>query len=138
MPVASKVVLHTRVILDHTIVGQELTGLEFRKDREHAACRLCGAVFQAARATYSLNYLYTPLVQQEVAVETQLWRNRHNKLHPDWQHVQFKKSGRTFTPEASYRLASYGIVPVGDSNDGEIAAALWEAPRLPTNEPERF
>ncbi len=136
-----------RVILDHSIVGQHLTGLQFRKDREYAACRLCGAVFQSrlaielpsARAINTPDtpqHAYTPLIQQEVAVETQLWRNRHNRTHPDWQHIALRRSGRTFTPEAALRLAPYGIVSL--DGDTEIAAALWEAPRLPTSEPERF
>ena len=137
MPVAASSNTQLRVILDHTIVGQELTGLEFRKDREYAACRLCGAVFQSAHAISTLSSDYTANVVYLIALETRQWRDRHNKTHPDRDHIALTKSGRTFTPEAALRLASFGLVSL-DSDDTEVAHALLSAPRLPASEPERF
>lgn len=117
------------IILDHTIVGQELTTLSIRKDREFAACRICGVVFQSELATDLPDHMYDGTAVYMVAAETRYWRMQHNKLHPERVHLAFRASGLTFTPEAAQRLAPYGLVSL-DASD-EVAQAMLEAPRAP-------
>lgn len=128
-----------RVLLDHTIVGQKLTSLSVRKDREFAACRLCGAIFQARLAIELSDEEWESdpsLFEQAVAVETAEWRSKHNRKHSEKEHLAFSKRGLTFTPEAAIKLAPFGLVPVADATDPEIAQALAEAPRAPINDVE--
>lgn len=121
------------VILEHTLASQPF---QLRKDRQYAACRLCGSIFQSHLAISRADELYTDEVVARVAFETNEWRRSHNRTHSDHEHEQFRKSGRTFTPEAAYRLAPYGIVPIGDAEDAEIAHALLTSARVPDNNPE--
>lgn len=127
-----------RVVLDHTIVGQALTTLTIRKDREFAGCAICGAVFQSRlaievsdeewerdRATFEL----------AVALETKEWRVQHNLKHNEGVHLEFRKSGRTFSPDAAHKLAPFGLVSL-DVNDEEVAHAMRVAPRAPYDDVE--
>ena len=121
------------VLLDHSIVGQSATTLTIRKDREYAACRICGDIFQPW-----LNQVpddeYEPAIALAASIEILEWRNRHNSKHSDREHQLFRQSGRTFTPEATIRLAPFGLVPIGSSDDDEIVQALAEAPRAPVDD----
>ena len=123
------------VLLDHSIVGQSLTSLTIRKDREFAACRICGAIFQPW-----LNQLpddeYIPLHAAAASIEVLEWRNKHNSTHSDKEHILFNQSGRTLSPEAAIKLAPFGLVPLGSHDDAEIAQALAEAPRAPVDDVE--
>jgi hypothetical protein len=126
------------IILDHSIVGQHLTSLTIRKDREFAACRICGAFFQSRLniEVGDVEYANDPDIQIAAKVETVEWRIRHNKKHPDHVHLAFIASGLTFTPEAAHKLAPFGLVPVADAEQPEIKHALATAPRAPVDDVE--
>jgi len=105
--------------------------IPFRSDREYTFCRLCGDIFQPALERYS-DEDYTPLVQAQSQEMQRWWRDTHNKTHQDWEHEQFLNSGRFLSPEATYKLVPYGIIPLSDLVfDGDSAAAGLEAPRMP-------
>lgn len=125
-----------RVLLEHSIVGLDDDNFKFRKDREYAACRLCGAIFQSglAHVADDFEYEHNPDIKMAIAIETKMWRSRHNKKHSEKEHLALQASGLTFTSEAAHRLAPYGIVTL--DNDSEIASALLEAPRAPMEDAE--
>lgn len=105
--------------------------IPFRSDREYTFCRLCGAIFQPALERYP-NEDYTPSVQAQSKEMQRWWADTHNKTHQDWEHEQFLSSGRFLSPEATYKLVPYGIIPLSDLVfDGDSAAAGLEAPRMP-------
>jgi hypothetical protein len=127
----------SRVILDHSIVGQAGTTLSIRKDREFAACRICGAVFQSLLNTNAVSdeeYRSDPLITIAAGIETDEWRDNHNKKHPRREHIALAKSGRTFMPEAAQRLAPYGLVSL--DQDDETVHANLTAPRAPFDDVE--
>lgn len=126
------------VILDHTIVGQSLTALSIRKDREYAGCRICGAIFQSRLNTDTPDYEYTSLTKLAAHFETMRWRDQHNKKHTEREHLEFVSTGRTFSPEAAHKLVPFGLVPINDALDptGEIDDAMLTAPRVPINDVE--
>lgn len=128
------------VILDHSIVGISATTLTIRKDREFAACRICGAIFQSWLNTNQVSdeeYASNPEIELAAAIETKEWRRQHNLKHSEKEHIAFRESGLTFTPEAAHKLAPFGLVPIGDTLfQDEIAQALYEAPRAPTDDVE--
>lgn len=128
-----------RLLLDHSIVGQSATSLTIRKDREFAACRICGAIFQpwlnwaTGDEEYAANYMIALAAHMEIKE----WRNKHNGTHSEAEHRAFVASGRTLTPEAAIKLAPFGLVPVDDAiTDEEVAQALREAPRAPVDDVE--
>jgi len=122
------------VLLDHSIVGQSATSLSIRKDREYAACRICGDIFQPWLNQLSDEEYNVNLHGVAASIEILEWRSKHNSKHSDRQHQLFRKSGRSLTPQAAIKLAPFGLVPVGDANDPEIVQALAEAPRAPTDD----
>lgn len=128
------------IILDHSIVGISATTLSIRKDREFAACRICGAIFQSWLNTNRVSdeeYAADPEIELAAAIETKEWRRQHNLKHSEATHRQFRESGLTFTPEAAHKLAPFGLVPIGDMvYQDEIAQALAEAPRAPVDDVE--
>jgi hypothetical protein len=125
-----------RVLLEHSIVGLADENFKFRKDREYAACRICGRVFQSGLAHVANDFEYEndPAIKMAIAIETKMWRSRHNEKHSEKEHLALHASGLTFTPEAAHRLAPYGIVTL--DNDSEVASALLEAPRAPVDDVE--
>jgi hypothetical protein len=124
------------IILDHSIVGQSLTTLTIRKDREFAACRICGAIFQSMLNIDVSDGEYDAEIELAAHIETTEWRRKHNRRHSEKEHGQFRASGLTLTPEAAHKLAPFGLVAIGDSNDVEVAQAMYEAPRAPVNDVE--
>lgn len=126
------------VLLDHSIVGQSQTSLTIRKDREFAACRICGAIFQSslAIAVGDEDWSREPAYVVAVAIETKEWRNKHNRKHTEREHLQFVESGRTLSPEAAHKLAPFGLVAIADANDPEVAHAMLVAPRAPYDDVE--
>ena len=126
------------VLLDHSIVGQSATTLTIRKDREFGACRICGAIFQPwlNTDTSDQEYATDPLIMLAASIEIAQWRQTHNKRHSAREHMAFRESGLTLTPEAAYRLAPYGLVPVSDIDNHEIVDALAIAPRAPVDDVE--
>lgn len=128
-----------RLVLDHSIVGQSLTDLSVRKDRQFAGCAICGAVFQARLAIELSDEEWdadVALFEYAVAIETREWRDAHNKTHSQREHEAFRASGRTFSPEAAHKLAPYGIVSLNDCQENEVAHAMLTAPRVPENDVE--
>jgi len=124
------------ILLDHSIVGQSATTLTIRKDREYAACRICGDIFQPWLNQLSDEEYDAKLHGLAASIEILEWRTKHNKRHTDAQHISFQHSGRTLSPEAAIKLAPFGVVPIGDVADEEIAQALAEAPRAPVDDVE--
>lgn len=120
------------VLLDHSIVGQSATTLTIRKDRELAACRICGAIFQPLVNTNTPDDRYTQHLANLAALEIIEWRRQHNLTHPEAEHVRFIRSGLTLTPEAAQRLAPFGLVSM--DGDAEVAQAMKEAPRAPIDD----
>lgn len=130
------------IILDHSIVGQSATTLIIRKDREFAACRICGDIFQPWINTNSVSdeeYATHPEIALAASIEIQQWRNKHNSKHTAKQHLDLAHSGLTLTPEAAFKLAPFGLVPLADVEGrygAEIVQALAEAPRAPSDDVE--
>lgn len=128
----------TRIILDHTIVGQP-EALTINKNREWAACRICGAIFQSVLNSTQVSdeeYWSSYEIRLAAQLETHEWRQKHNKTHSESEHAALAASGRTMTPEAALKLAPFGIVPVADAEDAEVAQAMREAPRAPVDDVE--
>lgn len=130
------------LILDHSIVGQSATTLSIRKDREFAACRICGAIFQSWLNTDAVSdeeYSANAEIQIAAHIETNEWRRHHNLRHSEREHRNFRATGLTLTPEAAHKLAPFGIVPIADTIGpyaDEVACALFEAPRAPVDDVE--
>lgn len=127
-----------RVLLDHSIVGIDTTAFTFRKDRPFAGCCICGALFQPAWMSCASDIQYAVDKQRLVDGEYEIkeWRAKHNSNHTAREHLAYAQSGLAFTPEAARRLAPYGLVPIGDADQPEIAQALLEADRAPSDDVE--
>lgn len=94
----------------------------FDHARPYAGCKICGEIYQPD-ATNAVE------VQQ---LRVKEWRVRHDASHSFAEHEMLRISGLWATPEAAYKLAPYGIIPIVDMvmND-EVKQALAEAPRSP-------
>ena len=104
--------------------------IPFRADREYTFCCICGELFQPELERVP-DQRYTREVQAQSLSIQRWWADSHNKTHPDWEHRQYKLSGRFLTPEATFRLVPYGIIPLSDLIfDSDSAAAGLEAPRM--------
>lgn len=104
--------------------------IPFRSDREYTFCRICGDLFQPALERLP-DAEYTAVVREQSMAQQRWWSAEHNKTHESWEHEQFERSGRFLSPEATYRLVPYGIIPLSDLVfDGDSAAAGLEAPRI--------
>lgn len=105
--------------------------IPFRADREYTFCCLCGELFQPELERVA-DARYTPQIRKQSMSIQRWWADSHNKKHPDWEHRQYRLSGRFLTPEATHRLVPYGIIPLSDLVfDGDSAAAGLQAPRMP-------
>jgi hypothetical protein len=103
----------------------------FRADREYTFCRICGDVFQPAEERVP-DREYTRAAKSNSAKLQREWAKVHNRTHPDWEHKQFEASGRFLSPEATYALVPFGVIPLSDLVfSAENAAAGIEAPRMP-------
>lgn len=106
--------------------------IPFRSDREYTFCRVCGDIFQPALERLP-DREYTREAQANSMAMQRWWADAHNKTHPQWEHEQLAMSGRFLTPEATYALVPYGVIPLSDLVfDGDNAAAGLEAPRIST------
>lgn len=104
---------------------EQLVGLEFRVDKPHTFCRICGAIYQT-----SLDRSDSPL-----ALELRRgWSYRHARTHPDHEHRSLMLSGRFVTPEAQISLAAFGIIDL--HLDDEIDQALFESKPVPKDDTE--
>lgn len=105
-------------------------------DRDHVMCCICGKVFQPALNRLPIEHI-TEETQYTATGQRKEWSRIHARTHPQRVHDRLRQSGRLFTPEATEKLASYGISPVGDMVfDGEVAHAALLAPRCPTDDVE--
>jgi hypothetical protein len=121
-----------RTIFEHSIVGATPgVTVVINKGRGYAACRLCGRVFQPSVNRYGGldDADYTQEIQFEAEQEILEWRQRHNRLHSEHEHLALAESGLTFTPEAAMALAPLGIVSISDAEVADNAQAMLEAPR---------
>jgi len=116
--------------LDTSIVGQP-DSLEFRKDRDHTFCAICGKVFQPALNRLPDEY-YGDSAIYEASVQRRAWAIKHAKTHPEREHLELRASGRMLTPEAIQKLTAYGIIPLSDIVfSGEHEESGRTAPRMP-------
>lgn len=107
-----------------------LSGLKFSPHKPFAACRLCGAVYQSERDR-------TEPWSDELRTYHDVWRGVHNRKHSEFEHKMLALSGRQLTPEAAYRLAPYGVIPMLDIVlDDEVKHAMATAPRAPQDDAE--
>jgi len=104
--------------------------IPFRADREYTFCRICGDIFQPELERLP-DDLYTEQVREDSMGMQLWWAQQHNRTHSDAEHRQLKLSGRFLTPEATYKLVPYGVIPLSDLIfDNGNAAAGMEAPRI--------
>lgn len=125
----------SQLILTHGIVNKP-ADMEFMPDRNHTACKLCGRIFQSWFDRLPVGEI-TPETTLAGYIERLEWSQKHARTHPEHEHESLKKSGRFATPEATVKLAAYGISPISDmvfSDESEQAAR--EAPRCPTDDVE--
>lgn len=116
--------------LDSSIVGQPVDH-EFRKDRDHTFCRICGKVFQPALNRLPDEY-YGDSAIYEAMLQRRAWSEKHARTHPAREHELLRLSGRFVTPEAALALVPYGIIPVQDIVFSvEHEQAGLEAVRMP-------
>jgi len=128
-----------KLLLDHSIVGQSaLVNFGFRKDRPFAGCRICGDLFQPRFMIEASDIQYEVAKGRRVHGELEIaeWREKHNERHTAQEHLDLAASSLTFTPEAAYKLAPFGLVPIADAEVPEIAQAMKEAPRAPSDDVE--
>lgn len=118
------------------LVGSEaLTNFKFLTNKDHAACRICGDVFQS-----DLDRLPAQTPQQALeAFELRAaWRINHDKKHTDAQRRALQQSGLSMLPEAAEKLASFGIIPLTDTvrpiGEDETVHALRLATRAPNDD----
>lgn len=121
-----------------------LVNFNFILEAPWKACRLCGTVYQSHYDRRAYQYAqdgenvaaahYNMLGKER----REAWLKTHNKLkHPNYttELRQLDQSGLPVTPEAASKLSTYGIIPIGPTPyEDEVAAALFEAPRAPTND----
>ncbi len=114
-----------------------LTGLDFRADKPHTACKICGAVFQSnSDRALPVGVLEGHAVWAAESIRRK-WSHNHAKYHSQHEHESLKKSGRFCTPEAAVKLVPYGIIPFGDAVlDPEIEDALRISKPVPFNDSE--
>jgi len=123
-----------KLFLNHSIVGApEALTEEFRDDRPYTFCRICGVVYQPELNRVH-DWDYTPVVEVAAELLRREWSATHARRHTAKEHRQLQQSGNFLTPEAAYKLAPYGIAPLGD--DAEVMQAMAEAPRAPVDGPE--
>lgn len=120
-----------------------LVNFEFDVEAPYSGCRICGALFQS---TVDRQYLQT---NQNLHTDSKFlkrlkyesdrlrdeWRTRHARSHTEKEHELLAQSGDWCTPTAAHKLAPFGIFPL--ESEGEIAEAMFEAPRAPVNDVER-
>ena len=104
----------------------------FDPHKNFSGCKLCGAVYQS-----DLDRKHAPTAKEQIqaTVQRKNWSHHHAKQHSDKEHNALAVSGRFCTPEAAYKLASFGVIGIPVESDTEMHAALAEAPRVP-DEPE--
>jgi hypothetical protein len=145
----------TERIIVHQPIGLDSLGSTFNAEAPFSACRLCGVLYQseADLEQYNMWVTYERFsrsvieeypeafkrykVLEEKAFERRIrWRVAHYKrYHTDAEVDSLIATGFAFTPEATYKLTSYGIFPIGNMHE-EIIDAMATAPRAPEQEHE--
>jgi hypothetical protein len=120
-----------------------LEGLEFRTDRPHTCCRICGAVYQTdidrhpEQYVNNSEFLSVEMVETFATDKRRRWSHKHSKSHDYRTHELLGVSGLWCTPQAAHKLAAFGIIPLLDmvlSNETEHA--LLESKAIPTDDAE--
>jgi hypothetical protein len=115
---------------------EDLPGLEFDISKPYRFCCICGALFQTS-ADRALNIRSSNKALAEASWKRVEWATNHAKKHTVKEHMLFRKSGLSMTPEAAHKLAAFGVLPLSDSAiDAEIQRALYESKPIPTNDSE--
>jgi hypothetical protein len=112
----------------------DLTNLQFDPTCNYAGCGICGKVFQS-----DLDREPNPLPSQqaEALFKRTTWRIKHAGTHSEAQHRQLQESGLFALPEATEKLAAFGIIPLTDTvKHEEVNSALLAASRAPTDDAE--
>jgi hypothetical protein len=123
------------LVLTHSIVGKPAE-MDFLPDRSNTACKICGTVFQSWYDRLPHEEV-TPLTELAGLIERQEWSQKHSKTHPEHVHLSLQRSGRFATPDATVKLAAYGISPISDMVfDDESRLAALASPRCPFDDVE--
>lgn len=123
------------LILSHGIVAKP-EELGFLPDRNHTACKICGTIFQSWFDQLPLDEVDDETIMAGL-IQRMDWSKRHARTHSQHVHDTLRKSGRFATPEATVKLAAYGISPISDMVfSDESAQAALEAPRCPLDDVE--
>lgn len=110
--------------------------MAFMPNRDYVACCVCGEVFQHWLSRVDENE-YTNEVRLAAEIKRREWTQIHSRTHSEAQHRQLALSGRQFTPEATYKLCSLGLIPLSDIvMSDEHAQAGLESRRMPINDVE--
>lgn len=107
----------------------------FNPHADFSGCKLCGAVYQSDLDRKVANRHATPGESIQATVQRKNWTLHHAKTHSDKEHAALASSGRFCTPEAAYKLASYGIIGIPLVGDDETTDAQANAKRLPADSP---
>lgn len=126
-------------------VGLEsLTNFKFQAHNPHTYCRICGALFQSdfdrnpeEFVSDDSNDITLSDVISYATLKRKRWSQYHAATHSSQEHDLLVKRNLWLTPDAAYRLAAYGIIPLVDMvlND-EIEDSLRQAPSIPTEDSE--
>lgn len=122
-----------------------LPGLMFNINAAYTGCLLCGAVYQSildrrvATLQIEVSNPLNTFIDTYIAQATQLrkqWAAQHGLTHPVSAHIALQKSGLFCTPEAALKLTPLGIVGLNHTPNSDVAQAMFEAPRAPTDDVE--
>jgi hypothetical protein len=140
----ARALLVTSLVASGLAVGlRELPGLLFTPHLPHTYCKLCGAVYQGDIDRNPNSYidgstfLNLGMVLEYAMDRRKAWSRNHANTHSDKEHHDLSESGFHCTPDAAFKLAPFGIVPVSDAVlSPEHEHALLTAPRAPLNDCE--
>ena len=129
-----------QVIFQGSIVGrEELTNFSFNPGYFFSGCCICGEIYQteADRNPPPINHPEYGAWLYDRNSRHQAWREAENNRHPMREHRMLVLSGNWCTPEAAQKLAPLGIFSLTDLiMSDDVSAALGEAPRAPTGNPQ--
>jgi len=105
----------------------------FNPHAPFAGCKICGEVYQS---DLDRKIDQTPHENIQALVQRRNWTFAHARTHADHEHRSLELSGRFCTPEAAYKLATFGVVSLPTLDDDETPHAQRLAPKLPTDSPQ--
>lgn len=117
----------TGLIVGASVLQDE--GMLFKPDRPFTGCRICGTLYQS-----DLDRLDHPTAEEQYdALELRKsWSMVHARTHTFKEHVSLELSQLWCTPEASQKLATYGVVAMGDML---VSTETEHAMRIASNRP---